>query len=153
SLLDHVVGTVPFYKELMGNSRPRLEHFPVVDKAMVRANYERFKSGTYLNSANHPVSTSGSTGIPFKLLHNKGKRDRNIADTMYFAGKTGFHIGTRLYYLRLWDKQYRKTNWLSWAQNIDMQSVDELDDESIKGWVERFERDRSNKSILAYTSA
>lgn len=152
-LLEHALGTVPFYQGMVGNGEIGLEHFPVVNKVLVLENYERFRSTSYLDRTNHKVSTSGSTGNPFTIFHNKGKRNRNIVDTIYFSRKVGFYIGNRLYYLRLWDKQYKKTGWQSWAQNIDMQSVDELDDERIQNWIERFENDRSNKSILAYTSA
>ena len=152
-LLDHVVGTVPFYKEIMADGPIELARFPVVDKSIVRKNYDRFKSTDFTDRTNHSVSTSGSTGIPFKLEHGRGKRVRNIADTMYFSRRSGFHFGNRLYYLRLWDKQYKKTGLLSWVQNIDMQSVDEMDDDNLYNWIQRYESDRSNKSILGYTSA
>ncbi len=152
-LMEHAVETVPFYKSLMGGHCTKLEHFPVVDKAFIRENYEKFTSTLYLDKHNHEVSTSGSTGNPFKLLQNKGKRERNIADTLFFSKRSGFELGARLYYLRLWDKQYKKSGWLSKIQNIDMQSVDDINDNSLHKWFTRFERDRSSKNILAYNSA
>lgn len=152
-LLEHTVETVPFYKSLMGGQCTRIEHFPIVDKAIIRENYEKFTSGLYRDKHNHQVSTSGSTGNPFKLLQNKGKRERNIADTLFFSKRSGFDLGARLYYLRLWDKQYKKSGWLSKIQNIDMQSVDDINDDSLHKWITRFEKDRSSKNVLAYNSA
>lgn len=152
-LMVHAVETVPFYKGLMGGHCSRLEHFPVLDKALIRENYEKFTSISYLDKHNHEVSTSGSTGNPFKILQNKGKRERNIADTLFFSRRSGFELGARLYYLRLWDKQYKKSGLLSMIQNIDMQSVDDINDNSLYNWITRFEKDRSTKNILAYNSA
>jgi phenylacetate-CoA ligase len=149
--MGHVVETVPFYNNFKG--QPSLDKFPVVDKAYIRDNFELFRSQEYIDKRNHKVSTSGSTGNPFNIYHNKTKRERNTADIIYFAKKNGFEIGERLYYLRLWDKQYKKSNWLSWMQNIDMQSVDDLGDKEIEVWLNKFEKDTSTKSLLAYTSA
>lgn len=150
-LLEHSAETVPFYENLKG--RVALENFPVVDKAYIRDHFDLFKSKKYVDKKNHKVSTSGSTGNPFCIYHNKTKRERNTADTIYFAKKNGFEVGARLYYLRLWDKQYKKSGWLSWMQNIDMQSVDDLGDKEITAWLTKFEKDSSTKSLLAYTSA
>ena len=150
-LLEHSVNTVPFYENLKG--KVALENFPVVDKAYIRENFELFRSEKYINKKKHKVSTSGSTGNPFCIYHNKTKRERNTADTIYFAKENGFEIGARLYYLRLWDKQYKKSSWLSWMQNIDMQSVDDLGEKEIEVWLKKFEKDTSTKSLLAYTSA
>ncbi len=101
----------------------------------------------------HMVTTSGSTGNPFTILQDRGKRFRNTADTIYYAEKTGFKVGHRLYYLRLWDKQYRKSKYLAWMQNMYMQSVDELNDQQIAGLISKLNADKSNKSIMAYVSA
>tara|TARA_R110002049_G_scaffold296797_1_gene485192 strand:- start:26080 stop:27462 length:1383 start_codon:yes stop_codon:yes gene_type:complete len=152
-LLEHAVKSVPYYKDLMGEHRSKLEHFPIVDKTIIRENYKKFTSGSYLDKHKHEVSTSGSTGNPFKLLQNKGKRERNIADTIFFSKRAGFELGARLYYLRLWDKQYKKSGLLSKIQNIDMQSVDDLNDKSLHDWIARYEKDGSTKNILAYNSA
>ena len=152
NILDHALTTVPFYKMQKGSIS--LADFPVVDKAFVRENFEQFKSKYYLNKENHKVTTSGSTGNPFHIFHDKNKRDRNTADTIYFAKKAGYEVGSRLYYLRLWDKQYGKSNFLSWVQNISMYSVDELTEKDIYRFVSQLENDRSStKNILAYVSA
>ncbi|WP_318308098.1 phenylacetate--CoA ligase family protein [Flagellimonas crocea] len=151
-LLQHAVNTVPYYYDL-GPDSLDLDRFPIIDKQTVRDRFEQFKSLNYRDKHNHEVMTSGSTGNPFKILHDPNKRLRNTADTLFFAQRAGYQIGSRLYYLRLWDKQYKKNKFLSKVQNIAMYSVDELTDDNVKKLIEELETDGSNKSLLAYSSA
>ncbi len=151
NILNHAMTTVPFYKKQKRSIS--LTDFPVVEKAFVREKFQEFKSKDYLNIDNHKVTTSGSTGNPFHIFHDKNKRDRNTADTIHFANKAGYEVGSRLYYLRLWDKQYGKSKLLSWFQNVSMHSVDELNEEEISRLVYLLETGRSTKNILAYVSA
>jgi phenylacetate-CoA ligase len=151
NILEHAQTTVPFYNAKIGSVA--IQDFPVINKKLVRGNFEQLKSETFINKHNHRVYTSGSTGNPFEIFHDKNKRNRNTADTIYFGERAGFKLGSRLYYLRLWDKQYKKSNILSWIQNISMHSVDELTDEDIDTLIRKLENDNSNKSILCYTSA
>ena len=151
-ILDHAVRTTPFYKSLESN-KVDLDKFPVINKQLIRENFEAFRSEAYRSKHNHQVLTSGSTGKPFKVLQDKSKRNRNTADTLFFAGRAGYNIGARLYYLRLWDKQYQKGKIQSFVQNMATYSVDELDDANLSRLVQQLEGDKSNINILAYTSA
>nr|WP_299067399.1 CoF synthetase [uncultured Allomuricauda sp.] len=151
-LLEHAVKTVPFYFDVSAE-KIALEKFPVVNKQTVRDQFELFRSQPYIDKHNHQVLTSGSTGKPFRILHDKNKRDRNTADTLFFAKRAGFELGTKLYYLRLWDKQYNKNKIQSAVQNISAHSVDELNDENIAKIISEIENDNSSVSLLAYTSA
>lgn len=151
-LMEHAVSTVPFYYTV--EKRPfNLQDFPIIDKETVQKNFELFKSEAHLNGYNHEVTTSGSTGKPFKILQNKDKRNRNTADTYFFARRAGFKLGSRLYYLRLWDKQYKKNKLLTLVQNIAAYSVDDLTEANLAKLVHELEYNTSNKSLLAYTSA
>lgn len=152
NLLRHAIRTVPFYHHIPETTL-ELKGFPIIDKQIVRENFPNFRSSLHLKGYNHEVTTSGSTGKPFKILHNKNKRNRNTADTCFFANRAGFKLGSRLYYLRLWDKQYKKNQLLTQIQNIAAYSVDDLTDENLRKLVTELESDKSNKSILAYTSA
>lgn len=151
-LLKHAIRTVPFYKDI-SEKNCVLEDFPIIDKQIVRENFTNFRSNAYLNGYNHQVTTSGSTGKPFKILHNKNKRNRNTADTCFFANRAGFRLGSRLYYFRLWDKQYKKNKWLTRIQNIAAYSVDDFTEANLAKLIDDMESDKSNKSILAYASA
>lgn len=152
ALLAHAVETVPFYFDIREDNKT-LEHFPVVNKQVVRQKFELLRSQSFLNKHTHQVLTSGSTGKPFKILHDKNKRDRNTADTIFFAKRAGFKIGAKLYYLRLWDKQYTLGKFKSFVQNMHAQSVDNLGEDNIAKLIEDFEKGKSNINLLAYTSA
>ncbi len=151
-ILDHAARTTPFYKNLV-SKKVDLDKFPIINKQLIRENFEAFRSESYRNKYNHQVLTSGSTGKPFKILQDKAKRDRNTADTLFFAGRAGYNIGARLYYLRLWDKQYQKGKIQSFVQNIVTYSVDDLSDSNLAKLVSELDKDKSSINMLAYTSA
>lgn len=151
-ILQHAVTTVPFYFDL-SPQKIQLEQFPVVNKQKIREHFEEFRSLPYRDKHSHQVLTSGSTGKPFKILHDKNKRNRNTADTIYFAKQAGYNLGARLYYLRLWDRQYTKNRIQSFMQNMVTHSVDDLGEKNIAKLVQQLENDRSCINILAYTSA
>jgi len=100
------------------------------------------------------VSTSGSTGAPFSVLQNKSKRCRNTADNLYFSNRSGYEIGHKLIYVKIWPENYKHT-FLSkfWWQNIVPQSVFKLSDQEIERFVKSLKTNTSKKSILGYTSA
>nr|WP_299381522.1 CoF synthetase [Allomuricauda sp.] len=151
-IIGHAVKTVPYYFDI-SEKEVSLEHFPVVNKQIVREQFGLMRSQTYMNKYSHQVLTSGSTGKPFKILHDKNKRDRNTADTIFFAERAGFKVGAKLYYLRLWDKQYQLGKLKSFVQNMHAQSVDDLGEENIAQLLQGFEQSKSAINLLAYTSA
>lgn len=150
NILEHASKNVPYYNNITNIS---LENFPVIDKIVIRENFDKFQSKTHLEEKNHTVTTSGSTGNPFKVIQDKNKKARNTADTIYYAEKTGFELGTKLYYFRLWDKQYKKSNLLSRIQNIGMYSVDDFYENDIANLILDLKKDKGSKSFLGYTSA
>lgn len=152
-VLEHAVKTVPFYSKEVNGADLNIKNFPIIDKQLIRDNFESFRSSSFKDKHNHEVRTSGSTGNPFILYHDKNKRDRNTADTLFFAKRAGFELGTKLYYLRLWDKQYQKNKLLSFVQNISTYSVDELDDIRLEMLVKELLKDTGSVNILAYSSA
>ncbi|WP_418501174.1 CoF synthetase [Flagellimonas sp.] len=153
NMLKHAVETVPYYSEVVPKGPISLDGFPIVDKQTVRANFKGFQSKTFREEEGYMVTTSGSTGKPFKLLQDRGKRARNTADTVFFAGQAGYKLGSRLFYLRLWDKQYQKNKLLTLIQNMATYSVDDLTENNLARLVEELNSKKSSKSILAYTSA
>ncbi|MER3318213.1 MAG: CoF synthetase [Allomuricauda sp.] len=152
NILEHSIASVPFYGTV-SKEELSLQNFPIIDKQTIRENFDHFKSIQHETGYNHAVTTSGSTGKPFKILHNKDKRARNTADTYFFARRAGFSLGSRLFYLRLWDKQYKKNQLLTKVQNIAAYSVDDLTEENLAELVHELENSRSSKSLLAYSSA
>ncbi len=98
SLVKHAIQTTSFYKNIPVNSS--LQKFPVINKNIVRSNYEEFKSSLFHDQNNTAVFTGGSTGAPLKLFHNYNKRVRHIADNLFFANQGGYKLGGRLYLIR-----------------------------------------------------
>ena len=150
ALLKHAVNSTAFYNEF--SNYKGLEDFMVIDKNIIRNHYEDFKSSKYKNKKNFSVYTSGSTGTPFKLLHDKNKRNRNSADVIYFAKQAGFEIGHKLYYIRHWD-QYNSSNpWITKLKNIYMHPVSKLSNNDIENLLKKMSKDFSSKGIMCYAS-
>ena len=128
ALLNHAVSTTPFYKS--SKKSKSLSDFPVINKKIISKDINRFFSSEYVDKNNHKVTTSGSTGTPFSVYHNKSKSYRNTADTLFFSKKAGFTLGTKLFYLRLWNSYYKKSSLLAWLQNIEQANVLDLSNEA-----------------------
>jgi phenylacetate-CoA ligase len=75
---------VPFYRNLEITD-VLLCKFPVVDKNLIRKNLKSFRSDTYTDKKTFKVTTSGSTGTPFTLLHDAEKR--KATPQRFFFGK------------------------------------------------------------------
>ena len=54
-----------------------MSDFPVINKSIIKEHFEQFKSDAYTGKRQFAVVTSGSTGTPFTIYHNKNKRLRN----------------------------------------------------------------------------
>ncbi len=130
----------------------KLEDFPVVNKTIIKENFESIKLPQKMGEKMYSVSTSGSTGTPFKILQSTKKKQRNSADTIYFAKKSGFTVGDKLLYLRLWAAYYKKPKYLAWMQNVDQMDVEELNDEFLAKFFDDFVKDKQPKAWLGYPS-
>ncbi|MHA7060066.1 hypothetical protein ACWGOQ_0022755 [Aquimarina sp. M1] len=152
-ILQHAVSTTWFYQKYSGYRS--IDDFPVINKNLIRDNFEEFKSSKYIAKNCVLVSTSGSTGAPFSVLHNKSKRCRNTADNLYFSNNSGYEIGQKLIYVKIWSDNY-KHNLFSkfWWQNIYPKSVFNLSDQEIEVFIKELRADSvSQKSFLGYPSA
>lgn len=69
-VLTHAANSVPFYRHFRTDS---IETYPVVDKAAIIANRQKFISSVHPPHQQRRVRTSGSTGIPFEALWDRGK--------------------------------------------------------------------------------
>ncbi|HPR74088.1 MAG TPA: hypothetical protein PLX41_10555 [Bacteroidales bacterium] len=150
SLLDHSIYTTRFYSvhKYFGS----INDFPVINKSIIKENFTDFLSVKYDVADLHKVTTSGSTGAPLTVYQDKVKRARHQADNIYFSEIGGYKIGTRLYYLRVWNDMNRKSPVQRFMQNIVMVDAGDLSDDSLKSFIERIKRDNSTKSLLAFSS-
>ena len=151
NLIKHATESVPFYMELE-NVR-ELSDFPIINKNLIRDNFDAFRSSEFDGAALFSKYTSGSTGTPFRIYHDKYKKLQNTADTLYFAKKAGFELGQKLVYLRHWDQYNRKNKLAAFVQNILMHPVSNLKDEQIADLIQKITTDKSPKAMLSYASA
>ncbi len=150
TLLNHAVNTTRYYSGYK-NFRST-DDFPVINKSIIRVNFSDFLSSSYNTPELHKVTTSGSTGTPFTVYQDKIKRARHQADNIYFSEIAGYKIGTRLYYLRVWNELNRKNPIRRLMQNIIMVDAGNLSDESFESLISRIRSDNSTKSLLAFSS-
>ncbi|MFC5044934.1 CoF synthetase [Aquimarina hainanensis] len=150
-ILTHTIDTVPYYT---GEVLEELTQFPVINKNMIRDHFEAFISKAYIQRDCVKVSTSGSTGAPFSVLHDRNKRKRSLADNLFFSKASGYQIGNKLVYIKIW-KDNVKVHLLSknWMQNVYPVSVFNLEDIHIASFIKWLEKDPSKKSFLGYASA
>ncbi|RTE53816.1 CoF synthetase [Arenibacter aquaticus] len=149
-LLNTAVSESTFYKKYAGYKS--LRDFPVVDKHIIKKNFDEISISDKTKEKLFTVSTSGSTGTPFKIFQSKRKKTRNTADTLYFANSAGYFLGHQLLYLRLWSAYYRKSNFLAKLQNIRQLDVQDLDEPYIEKLIEELKKDKSIKGWLGYPS-
>ncbi len=150
-VLEHAVTTTPYYKALINVHS--IEDFPVIKKTIIQDDFEAFESEIYKDADNFKVSTSGSTGVPFFLNQNKGKRQRNHADSIYFLNQSGYEIGNRLYELEVWREHNRKGNLKSKLQNVVQFDISRLTNERIKLFLSLLKSDKQSKTMLGFASA
>jgi phenylacetate-CoA ligase len=149
ALLHHAVTTTQFYK----NGFTALKNFPVVNKTIIRESFPLFISNKYKESELIPVVTSGSTGTPFKVYHDRNKKLRNSADTICFAHLSGYNIGDRVIYLKVWVNQNMKSSLRFWMENMVPVDVFLLNDANIRDVLHRMENDQSTCVLVGYASA
>ncbi len=151
SILRFATETVPYYRDLGLNGE--LSRFPVVNKEVIKQEYGRFRSDAPDLGRLTVASTSGSTGVPFKLLHDERKQLFRQADTIHFGRLAGYEVGVPLYYLKIWSARNRK----SWVQqrltNVIPVDVMSLHEQGVKHLLERLQRDRRRKVVAANVSA
>lgn len=151
NILAHAASSTIFYSGF--TNFKSLSDFPVINKTIIRGSFDQFCSDRYTPSERISVVTSGSTGTPFKIYQNKNKKIRNYADTIYFARLSGFEIGCKLLYLKIWATQKMRGRLAYWMQNIVPVDVIHLNDRQIDELINKMESTGSAYGILGYASA
>ena len=150
NILDIACRTTKFYER--HKLEEGLSSFPVVDKNVIRTNLGAFLSSAYPDRERIPAITSGSTGTPFVTYQNREKKQRNIADTLFFARLAGYELGEKLFYLKIWSELNHKSRVIQHLQNVVPVDVLDLQAEVPKV-IDTMNRCRSSINILGYVSA
>ena len=149
-ILKHATETTAFYIKYMGYKS--LEDFPVINKSVIKENTDDFLSNQFQKDKLHKVTTSGSTGAPLTVWQDTGKRVRHQAENIYFSELAEYSLGSRLYYLRVWNSLNRKSMVKRLQQNIIMQDAGDLSDRNFESFIMKLKKDTSTKSVLAFSS-
>lgn len=145
-LLDYSIANVPYYS----NYQPAIEAFPVVDKSIIKNDWNRFISKKNNIKNLKLVTTSGSTGTPFSIYVDRRKRIRNYADTIYFSELAGYRLENLLLYLKIWVSSRMAPSIVYKIENICPIDVLRFSEKEINFLLKIMERKKC--SILAYAS-
>ncbi len=150
-ILQHAIKTTPFYRNL--KIEPEIKNFPVINKNLIRQNFNQFRSEEYANKKLIKMITSGSTGTPFTVFQDKTKKMRHYADTIYFSKIAGYELGHKLFYLKIWSDNNQKSSFETWKQNIVPIDVLRLTDNVISKMLDKIKVNKSTIGLLGYSSA
>lgn len=149
-LLSTVVENSSFYSKY--TNFVNLQDFPVLNKIDIKENFDLINIKQVNKADLNKVSTSGSTGTPFTIYQSREKQIRNTADTLYFSKDSGFTLGEKLLYLRLWSNYYKKNKITAYLQNIEQIDIEDLDDEGIEVLINKLEKNKTPMGWLGYSS-
>lgn len=149
-LLDKVYNETEFYKEYKGTYD--LDKLPVINKNIIRDNQSSFLSNKYNTDELHKISTSGSTGTPFTSYQNREKRNRVLAEIIYYGKKVGYRVGKQLVFARFLEGDYTKSNLKQYIQNQKVFRINDMSDENIKDICKKILKLKDGTILMAYPS-
>lgn len=153
-LLAHAETSVPYYKEIdVEPSGVSIGDFPVVDKLKIKQDYVAFLSQAKDLGKLHTMSTSGSTGTPFQILQDKRKRERVVAELIYFNKIAGLEVGDRFIYFRVWRNNDKKAMLNRAVKNMVCIDVLSLSEEMLQRSMDKISNDRHVKCCFGYATA
>ena len=149
NLLKHATDTTKYYKKYKGKN---IKDFPVINKAIIKENFEKIQSELYKGKDLHKMSTSGSTGTPLTVVQDKRKRARVIASVIFFGKLCGYKFGERQMFLRVWVDRIKKSKLQKFLQNMIPEDVSNLSNEKIEEVINVLKNDKKVKNVLSYAS-
>ena len=152
NLLNYAVENVRFYSFY---SPDDIKSFPVINKFLIRENYESFKVNQSKIPGHkgklHVQRTSGSSGTTLTVLEDKRKRNRLVAELKYFGELAGYRSHEKLAYLRIWVKSQAKSKVQSFRENIYAINSSKIDNEMLSALCIKIKKNRII-AILGYAS-
>ena len=149
-LLKKATENCKFYKDYGKYSE--ISQCPVIDKSVIKDNYDSFISKKYDRNSLHKMSTSGSTGTPFEILQNPKKRHRVMAELIYFNEIIGQNLGDKFIFYRVWTDKNKKSFLGKLKQNLMPIDILHLDENNLKYITDILLKDKKLKSTLGYAS-
>ncbi len=149
-LLHHATTKVPYYRSYADATQ--LSQFPVVSK-LTHLEYESdMLADDYDPEQMHIASTSGSTGIPFRVRQDPGKRQRSMSEVFSFGTAAGYEVGTRLYHLKIWSDRNKLSRWQRFTRNILPVDILRFDEQQATAVLDDIAAHRRPVAIISYSS-
>lgn len=152
SILKYAVNHTIYYSKYESNS---IANFPVVDKSEIISNMDDMFSDEFKNRREilRTMTTSGSSGTPFKIFQNPNKVMRNKADLLFFYKLGNYDIGDKMYSMRIWNEFNLKSKKQMFKENFKMFDTSNLDVIGAESFIQIMSSDKSEKVLLAYASS
>ena len=151
AIFSYAKSKVPFYRQMADVER--FENLPLIDKSIVKNNFEQFHSVEFLGAKLHTMSTSGSTCTPFTVHQDSNKRRRVLAEILFFNRRVGYEVGHHLAYYRAITKESAKPWWLQKLQNESLIDTADLGEDFLCHTAEKLERFPANTLLYGYASS
>lgn len=150
-LMDHAQKTTSYYGKKDYKS---LQEFPVINKNIIREDFDAFFSSKFKKNQCKVASTSGSTGSPFSLYQNPEKVKKIQADNIYFSSKSNYQVGGFLAFIRIWPKTISLSLRLSFFfKNFMPWNILNLSENGIEQLISKLNKRRGVVSFLTYPTA
>lgn len=149
NLLKYAKNNVPFYADI---DEPVLVNFPIVKKSDFADHFDDLQSKDFSGKDLHWVSTSGTTGMPFTSSQNKDKRNRTIADLIYFHKANGWNFGEKYVFLRAWTTDYIVSKFKKYLQNYMAFELINFNSDAKEEMRQVIKKDKKIKVIIGYAS-
>lgn len=147
SILKLAVSEIPFYKNCDWKN---LSSFPIINKGIVKDNYERFLNTKYEKATLKVHRTSGSTGSPFVLKYSPQKNTANHVSLILHNREQGCSLGDKLYYFRAWSKSNQYSPLKRFITGLRMQDAT-ASDKNVDSFISRLKG--KDNVLLVYVSA
>lgn len=153
TLLNYARKYVPYYQKLSEASS--LEDFPVMSKMDYNAHMEELFADSYRDHREELscLSTSGSTGTPFKVFCDREKMARYNMNFISVMELNGFRFGMKRAEFRVWIKGKNvRSPFTCFKTNLQMYDISNMGDEALANISQRIRKERIQVLVI-YSSA
>lgn len=118
--LRYAVQHTEFYRKMDTGKPLKLKDFPVLNKLDFIENYNKIRNPLFPDEVCHVSTTSGSTGTPFFVHQDVGKRNRVLAELQAFGEFAGYPSHEKMiFYRALSTVSYWSMFWSNvWQRDI-----------------------------------
>lgn len=148
-ITEYASSNTKFYSVFKGKN---ISEYPVINKSIIMKNMNEFKSREFTNKKTHIMATSGSTGIPFRIEQDMGKRKQVLAEIIYFSNLVGYEVGKKIVYLRNLEAMFQVPKYKQFIKNENIIATQKYDDETISKIVNKLICMEKGTTILGYAS-